>query len=433
MPAESRTSKSKPAVIKVGSVVVKLYTRTRTVAGEPYPEFRVAWYAADGKRQRKSFTDAKEARQFAEHTAQALNRGDALASTFTGTDATIYADTLLRLKALGVSLLEAVAEYETARKQLPAGATLAQAVADFVRRHPASAPKLSVDQVVTEYQKDREAAGCSLAYLRGLGSRVLAFGRAFQMPIASVEAVAVRNWILGLAKPDGTPLTNRSRLNYVRYVTGLFHFARRQKYVSRELVDEIAEIDVGRAAPTKTGIFTPDELSAMLHACPGDLLPALAIGAFCGLRTAEIARLDWRDVDLARGFVTVGADKAKTQSRRLVPIPDNLRSWLLPHASPAGPINPSTDDRGMNHRLVRGPAKAAGVQWVRNGLRHSFCSYRLAITSDAAKVALEAGNSPQMIFRHYRELVTPAQAATWFAIAPTPAGELLTLPPAVAA
>jgi hypothetical protein len=55
---------------------------------------------------------------------------------------------------------------------------------------------------------------------------------------------------------------------------------------------------------------------------------------------------------------------------------------------------------------------------VKNGLRHSFCSYRLAQTNNAAQVALEAGNSPTMIFRHYRELVTPAQAEAWFSIRP---------------
>ena len=35
-----------------------------------------------------------------------------------------------------------------------------------------------------------------------------------------------------------------------------------------------------------------------------------------------------------------------------------------------------------------------------------------------AQVALEAGNSPQMIFKHYRELVRPKEAETWFAIVP---------------
>ena len=57
-------------------------------------------------------------------------------------------------------------------------------------------------------------------------------------------------------------------------------------------------------------------------------------------------------------------------------------------------------------------------KWKRNGLRHSFCSYRLAITQDAAKTSLEAGNSPQMIFRHYRELTTEDEAKEWFAIMP---------------
>jgi hypothetical protein len=40
-------------------------------------------------------------------------------------------------------------------------------------------------------------------------------------------------------------------------------------------------------------------------------------------------------------------------------------------------------------------------------------------------VALEAGNSPQMIFRHYRELATPQQAKTWFAIAPETAANVV--------
>ena len=36
----------------------------------------------------------------------------------------------------------------------------------------------------------------------------------------------------------------------------------------------------------------------------------------------------------------------------------------------------------------------------------------------AAEVALEAGNSPKMIFQHYRELVTEKSAKAWFGITP---------------
>ena len=56
--------------------------------------------------------------------------------------------------------------------------------------------------------------------------------------------------------------------------------------------------------------------------------------------------------------------------------------------------------------------------WKNNGLRHSFISYRLAAIQNTAQVALEAGNSPQMIFQHYRELVRPGDAEKWFAVTP---------------
>jgi hypothetical protein len=56
--------------------------------------------------------------------------------------------------------------------------------------------------------------------------------------------------------------------------------------------------------------------------------------------------------------------------------------------------------------------------WKHNGLRHSFISYRVAAVKNVAQVALEAGNRPQMIFQHYRELVTPQDAKAWFATTP---------------
>ncbi len=56
--------------------------------------------------------------------------------------------------------------------------------------------------------------------------------------------------------------------------------------------------------------------------------------------------------------------------------------------------------------------------WKHNALRHPFISYRLAEIQNTAQVALEAGNSPQMIFQHYRELVRPTEAEKRFEISP---------------
>jgi hypothetical protein len=51
-------------------------------------------------------------------------------------------------------------------------------------------------------------------------------------------------------------------------------------------------------------------------------------------------------------------------------------------------------------------------------MRHSFITYRLAAVKSADHVALEAGNSPSIIFKHYRELATEEQAAEWLGLLP---------------
>ena len=61
---------------------------------------------------------------------------------------------------------------------------------------------------------------------------------------------------------------------------------------------------------------------------------------------------------------------------------------------------------------------AAGFVWKHNAIRHSFISYRVAQIQKVAQVALEAGNSPRVVFSNYRELVRPVDAVKWFAISP---------------
>ena len=57
--------------------------------------------------------------------------------------------------------------------------------------------------------------------------------------------------------------------------------------------------------------------------------------------------------------------------------------------------------------------------WPTNALRHSFGSYHLAQFKDTAALALEMGNSPDVIFRHYRELVKPKDAERYWQIKPS--------------
>ena len=81
-------------------------------------------------------------------------------------------------------------------------------------------------------------------------------------------------------------------------------------------------------------------VKAATEVADDDLRAVLAIGGFAGLRSAEIERLEWADVDLDGGHITVTAGKAKTASRRIIPIADNLRAWLTPYKEQSGPVWP---------------------------------------------------------------------------------------------
>jgi hypothetical protein len=137
---------------------------------------------------------------------------------------------------------------------------------------------------------------------------------------------------------------------------------------------------------------------------------------------------------MKRRFVEVRADNAKTAQRRLVPLCDAAFAWLLPRAHKDGRVVVRTGDHGVYYDLavaVNQARRKAGSKtkfaWKRNGLRHSFCSYRLALTQDVAKVSLEAGNSAIMIFKHYRELTTEDEAKQWFDVFPPKPNENVVL------
>ena len=142
----------------------------------------------------------------------------------------------------------------------------------------------------------------------------------------------------------------------------------------------------------------------------------VAIGAFAGIRSAEIRRLCWEDIKWDRNLIEIVGGKAKTAARRLVPLSENLKAWLAPWRHETGKIVSLSDYAGaLNDIAVK--ARIPGG-WRQNGLRHSYISYRVALTGDVARTALESGNSPKMIFRHYREVVDEEAAKAWFAIAP---------------
>lgn len=166
--------------------------------------------------------------------------------------------------------------------------------------------------------------------------------------------------------------------------------------------------------PAKTEdpeIISPLAFATLLSDLPDELLPAAVLAGFCGIRRAELNRLQWSAVNLAQGTVTIGAGIAKTGSRRVCPIPDNARAWLASYAQQSGNVLAE----GLDYNLE---LACRALSFPKNALRHSAISYKLAMTPDLPRVAYESGNSPKVIQEHYNGLAEAGDAILYFSITP---------------
>jgi integrase len=173
--------------------------------------------------------------------------------------------------------------------------------------------------------------------------------------------------------PAPKPVSGRTKNNYLQAINVLLEYARKQKYVPRDFA-VMDEVDQSEEADFDIEIFTAEEVTKILAAVRKDALPALAIGAFAGIRTAEICRLDWSEVNLEKGLIEIKKGKAKTRSRRLVPITPNLALFLngVAEAERKGPVWGQSEPFLFD--LMRDAGNDSGVKWKHNALRHSFIS-----------------------------------------------------------
>lgn len=401
-----------PVVIKRGSAVVKIYL-TPTNGCESYT---ISYWRA-GKRHRQSFAEFARAKREADKVATQLTAGDLDVLTLTSADRAAYLRAKQLLDPLGIPLEAVAAEYCEAKK-LISGVPLARAADFYLRHHPSNIKPRLVKDVVEELLASKEGDGLSQGYLRHLRYDLEKFQKVFSCNIGSITGTEIDGWLRSLkVKP-------RTRNNLRTSVQTFFSYAKARKYLPKDH-DELSAVSIAKDREGDIGIFKPTELETILEFAGPHLVPFLALGAFAGIRHAEIQRLDWEDIKFDDGIIEIRARNAKTASRRTIPILDNLKRWLALYRKPNGPLcvyrNVAEEivDLVKNINLAWQREKRDGkFAWKHNGLRHSFISYRVAQTQNVPQVALEAGNSPQIIFKNYRELVPPADAVKWFSIVP---------------
>jgi len=282
----------------------------------------------------------------------------------------------------------------------------ARIAVDLLKRTERTVP---VAELFELFIAAKVADGRSLVHLADLRFRLGAFRDAFgDKPVAAVGTQDLDDWLHRL------PVGPQSRLNYRRALHAFFNFAIARKFARENPAKGTGRPKVFSREP---GVLTPAQFERLLNAADERLRPALAIGGFAGLRPAELHRLTWDAVNLEERHVSVSAKASKTASRRLVPICDNLMPWLLAAPKRDGPV--CSLSPAIERDLIVAAREAAGIKtWPADALRHSWVTYRFALTGDAARTAAEAGHDQAVLHRHYRALATKAQAEAYFAIRP---------------
>jgi integrase len=351
----------------------------------------VAW-SVGKKRQRMSFSDEVAAMNHAELVQEQFKNGEPLAAKISSSKALYYEACEQRLG--GVSLMDAVEYYLT------------------MKGSPSSTPKITLDTLVEKYLEGVKKAGNELRDIQTVRSHLTRFRDTMRVPVASIRTLDIDKY---LSEPEAW--SNRTRNNHKQSISRLFNWAIEKEYLPSGMMNPVTKATTYKVESSGSpGIFTPDQMAKLLSHAEKEWVPYLAISAFAGVRSAEITRLQWSDVVFSEKVIVLDAKHTKTNRRRVAKMPDNLVGWLNSYeGEKKGFICPTKSPNKMTSRL----SKASKVEWVHNGLRHSYISYMMAILRDDAKVAEQCGNSPQQVQANYKANAVESEAKKWFAIHPT--------------
>jgi integrase len=384
--------------------------------------YQLAFYR-NGARQRERASTMEAARKRAKELIDELSTGVAHVAPLSAKQAAVVNEVIEILKPVGVPLTEAVRQFAEAHTRLAGQGTIAEAVRLFLEeRKKAKLVPIKLPELVARFLADIRTREKSRRYILDMQARLHKAAVAFKGLVGEIHSPQIDEWLASMKEASG-----RTKNNYRTAMITLFSFARQKGHLPRDRQTEAEFSARYNDKGGEIGIYTPAELEILLSRIEPRLVPFVAIGGFAGLRSAEIVRLEWPEIRFDQEVIEIKAAKAKTASRRLVPILPALKAWLEPLRKKEGKVLAGVLDEFALAKqfrnavaVIRADDGKQLIEIVHNGLRHSFITYRMAILKNAAEVALEAGNSPRMIFEHYRELATAEQARAWFSTLPDP-------------
>lgn len=318
----SQKRKRRSAIVEIGTgpTKVRIYTINRK---DGYEQFTLAWKEG-GSRRTRCFSCMDEAKMVGQQITVRLINGFTDTCEATRRDLDILRHCERTATEFGVNLAVAIEEWASARRTA-GNVPLSDAVRFYAANRADLFPTRSNVQAASEFSVSLKRKGVSDIYVRNATASLKRFTDAVSGNIADVTVADITRFLDGLKK-----LGPVSKNGIRRNIVTMFGFAKKQGYLHPDRKTAAELTDSFKEAEKEIAIFTPEEMESLLLTAHARILPLIAIGGFAGIRSAEVARLEWKDIKWDRGHIELAGSKAKTAARRLVPLSDNLKAWLAP-------------------------------------------------------------------------------------------------------
>ena len=419
-----------------------------SVNGRPYFQVKATIL---GQRKCQSAKTVEDAEKKAQALLAQLKAKGGMVATYSPSQVANIESALETCSKARVSLTQAVTAYAEAALHLPEGVSLVSAVRGYAERiKKETETPILVSDLVKKYKTALRDKGVKAAHLYSASIRLDRAAAYFKCTVSNVTAEAVDQWLQSLEVGPQT------RKHHRRTLISLFRFAQRKNFLPSGLTEaDKSETITVHDRPIEA--YTPEQAAYLAGHMPKRWRAYTVLALFSGLRPAELFRLDWADIK--NDHIEVKASGSKVKVRRIVPISTNLAAWLETIPNKKGPIVPivkkvmkgknlkSKKEKDTVEKLHARQAQqlsialretvanaiakaknpkatqaekdlAEGFNVIHDGLRHSYISYRVPILKDLPAVALEAGNSVEVIQEHYNKVSTEKEAKRYFSINP---------------
>ncbi len=348
-----------------------------------------------GRKMRKRFglrkygNSIRLCKKAADRYIQEHKTDELIASTLSPQSKLDAARALVLLDPLGIGLLDAVKQFIALRE---------------VRQPPDLRRPYTFSEAVKAVLQSRLDMRARPEHLRPLAVKLNRLSETFGSQLCdAIQTEDLERYIRLRAKSAHT------WRNYRRDAGLVFRFAIKRGRASKNPADAISRPEFENEP---VPILRWWSLLDILSSAESESIPYIALGAFAGLRPFELSRVSAESINLATRTITIEARHSKSRQRRFVHIEGALYGWLRGRA-----LEPKT--YWQVHRLIHLASTEALVYLAPDVLRHSFASHHLALYGSAAKTAHELGHrSEEMLYRHYRELVSKEEAKTYFSLYP---------------